>query len=204
MSPMASQITGVSIVYSTVCSGADQRKHQRSASLAIVRGIQRWPVISPHKGPVTRKMFPLDDVTMIWQVSPQLSYGDTCQIWTWFDEFDIYFCNTINFYNEEIYERSFSNPHKGCSLIIWLFPLMCCSYFSLQLHWQVPGEFSAQKASNAENVFIWWRHHDKLSIWKRTPVCWNEVTVIQVMFWNRIVPKLLPESWLTKDVQDLK
>ena len=58
MSAMASQITGVAIVYSTVCSGADQRKHQSSASLAFVRGIHRWPAISPHKGPVTRKMFP--------------------------------------------------------------------------------------------------------------------------------------------------
>ena len=36
MSAMASQITGVSIVYSTVCSGADQRKYQSSASLAFV------------------------------------------------------------------------------------------------------------------------------------------------------------------------
>ena len=65
MSPMASQITGVSIVYSTVCSGADQRKHQSSASLAFVRGIHRSPVNSPHKGPVTRKMFPFDDVIMV-------------------------------------------------------------------------------------------------------------------------------------------
>ena len=31
------------------------RKHQSSASLAFVRGIHRWPVNSPHKGPVTRK-----------------------------------------------------------------------------------------------------------------------------------------------------
>ena len=38
MSTMASQITGLSIVYSTVCSGADQRKHQSSASLTFVRG----------------------------------------------------------------------------------------------------------------------------------------------------------------------
>ena len=44
MSAMASQITGVSIVYSSVYSGADQRKHQNSASLAFVRGIHRWPV----------------------------------------------------------------------------------------------------------------------------------------------------------------
>ena len=44
------------------CSDADQRKLQRPASLAFVRGIHRWPVNSLHKGPVTRKMFPLDDV----------------------------------------------------------------------------------------------------------------------------------------------
>ena len=50
------------IVYSTVYSGADQRKHQSSASLAFVRRIHRWPVNSPHKEPVTRKMFPFDDV----------------------------------------------------------------------------------------------------------------------------------------------
>ena len=58
---MVSQIAGVSIVHSTVCSGADQRKHQCSASLPFVRGIHRCPVIFPHKGPVTRKMFPFDD-----------------------------------------------------------------------------------------------------------------------------------------------
>ena len=42
---------------STVCSGADQRKHQISASLAFVMGFHRWPMDSPHKGPVTRKVF---------------------------------------------------------------------------------------------------------------------------------------------------
>ena len=64
MSAMASQITCVSIVDSTVCSSADQRIHQSSASLAFVRGIHRWPVNSPHKGPVTRKMFPFYEVIM--------------------------------------------------------------------------------------------------------------------------------------------
>ena len=64
MSAMASQITGVSIVYFTVCSGADQRKHQSSASLAFVRGIHRWPVNSPHKEPVTRKTLSFDYVLM--------------------------------------------------------------------------------------------------------------------------------------------
>ena len=64
-SAMASRITGVPIVCSTVCSGADQRKHQSSAWLAFVRGIQLWPVDSPHNGPVTRKMFSFDDVIML-------------------------------------------------------------------------------------------------------------------------------------------
>ena len=65
MGTMASQITTPTIVYSTVYSGADKRKHQSSASLAFVRGIHRWPGNSPHKWPVTRKMFPFDDVTMV-------------------------------------------------------------------------------------------------------------------------------------------
>ena len=64
MTTIASQITSLTIVYSTFCSGADQRKHQSSASLAFVQGIHRGPVNSPHKGPVTRKMFPFDDVIM--------------------------------------------------------------------------------------------------------------------------------------------
>ena len=67
MSTMASQITGVLIVYPTVYSGADQRKHQSSASPAFVRGIHRRPMNSPHKKPVTQKMFPFDDVTM-WNI----------------------------------------------------------------------------------------------------------------------------------------
>ena len=65
MSAMASQITSLTTVYSTVYSGADQRKHQSSASLAFARGIHRWPVNSPHKGPVAPKMFPFGDVIMI-------------------------------------------------------------------------------------------------------------------------------------------
>ena len=61
----ASQITSLTIVYSTVYADADQRKHQSSTSLAFVRGIHRGPVNSPHKWPVTWKMFPFDDVIMI-------------------------------------------------------------------------------------------------------------------------------------------
>ena len=64
MDSIASQITSLTIVYLTVHSGTDQRKHQSSASLAFVWEIHRWPVNFPHKWPVTRKMFPFDDVIM--------------------------------------------------------------------------------------------------------------------------------------------
>ena len=67
MGAIASQITTLTIVYSTVYSDADQRKHQSSASLAFEQGIHRGPVNFRHKWPVTRKMFPFDDVNMLKQ-----------------------------------------------------------------------------------------------------------------------------------------
>ena len=65
MGAIASQIISLVIVYSTVYTDADPRKHQSSASLASVWGIHWGSVNFPHKWPVTRKMFPFDDVIMI-------------------------------------------------------------------------------------------------------------------------------------------
>ena len=62
MGAIASQITNLPIVYSIVYSDADQIKHQSSESLSFAREIHRVPVNSPHKWPLTRKMFPLDDI----------------------------------------------------------------------------------------------------------------------------------------------
>ena len=53
--------------------GGDQRKHQSSVTLAFVRGIHRWPLNSPHKGPMTRKMLPFGDVFMRRDVSSRRS-----------------------------------------------------------------------------------------------------------------------------------
>ena len=64
MSAMASQITILTIVHSTVYLDTDQRKHQHSESLAFVRGSHQGPVNSTHKWPVTRKMFPFHNVIM--------------------------------------------------------------------------------------------------------------------------------------------
>ena len=64
MGAMASQITSLTIVNSTVSSGADQRTHLSSSLLAFVWGIHWWLVNSPHKWPVIQKMFPFEYVIM--------------------------------------------------------------------------------------------------------------------------------------------
>ena len=111
MGALVSQSTGVSIVYSTVCSGAYQRKHQSSASLAFVRGIQRWPVNSPHKGTVTRKMFPFHDISVIMRFTWTTHFSPSQAT---YHEYlgEIY---RILFYFFEIYYRLFQS---------WLFPVI--------------------------------------------------------------------------------
>ena len=67
-----------------VYSGADQRKHQSSASPAFVRGIHRWPMNSPHKWPVTREMFPSDDVMHGSTTKPISRFHDDVIKWKYF------------------------------------------------------------------------------------------------------------------------
>ena len=87
MTMLVSQITSLTVVYSIVYSGVNQRKHQSSASLAFVREIHQGPVNFPHKWPVTRKMFPFDDVIMpchkielYYECTPIVAYNITSLI----------------------------------------------------------------------------------------------------------------------------
>ena len=103
MGVIASSITSLTIVYSTVYAGADQRKYQSSASLGFVRGIHQRPVNSPHKWPVTRKMFLFDDVIML----------PLCYTWraiVWFNDPNMKICNGIALNNVLIIEMK--NIHK--------------------------------------------------------------------------------------------
>ena len=82
MGTIASQITSLTIVYSSVYSGADQRKPQSSASLAFMWRVPRGPVNSPHKWPVTLKMFPFYNVIMYKNnLSGIFSDIDTVTVW---------------------------------------------------------------------------------------------------------------------------
>ena len=82
MSTMASQITSLTSIYSTVYSGADQRKHQSSASLAFVQIIHWRPVNSPPKGPVMWKVFPFDDVIM-YELAIVIRKSKDCMYGKW-------------------------------------------------------------------------------------------------------------------------
>ena len=67
----------------------------------------------PHFSLLSKQTLALEYHVYIWQVSPQLSCGDTCQIWMWFRESNRYFCKIENFAYGEISERSFSTPTPG-------------------------------------------------------------------------------------------
>ena len=86
MGTMVSQFTRLTMVYSTIYSDAD-KKYQSSGWLAFVRGIHRWPVNSPHKGPVTRWVFPFDDV-IVW------FKGNMCRSWVHWST-NVYVCTGV-------------------------------------------------------------------------------------------------------------
>ena len=136
MSAMACQIAGIG--YSTACSGADQRKHKKSASLTFVWRIHRWPLNSSHKGPVTRKMFAFDDVIMFTFLPkknfiqpvpfrPCRHYASLIQTlpnrWTWWPVLYI-----------------FMSGRPGCM-------------YAISLHASVTSYFLMMASSH------WWRHH---------------------------------------------
>ena len=116
MSVMASQITGVSIVCSTVCSGSDQRKHQSSVSLAFVRGIHRSSVYSTQNGPETRKMFPFDDAIITLKREP-------CAYSWWRHQMET--LSALLAICAGIHRPPVNSPHKGQWRGALMFSLIC-------------------------------------------------------------------------------
>ena len=170
MIAMASQIASLTFVYSTVYSCSDQRTHQSSASLSFVRGINRWPVNSPHKWPVTRKMFPFDDVIMM----TLRNLPDVSAAWHRSHAFVVCsFVESLNLSNViskripdgTVYPKKYA--HGFC------FAVLCCGYtltdfpisirlISLTL-WQSNDCPSASKANlmNIDKYFMW-IHYERL------------------------------------------
>ena len=184
MTKLASQITSLTVVYSIVYLGVNQRKHQSSASLAFVWEIHRGPVNFPHKWPVTRKMFPFDDVIMLYCCNHNhtvkvhfrcYSYKFANMRYTEIKK-DISYSTlvykTLRHSNQPNSLRWRHNDHAGVSnhqppgcLLNRLFRRKSKKTSKLRVtglsagNSPGTGEFSAQMASYAENVSIWWRHH---------------------------------------------
>ena len=169
MGAMASEITRLMVVYTTVYSGADQRKHQSSASLALVRGIHGWPVNSPHKGPVTRKLFPLDESSWIC----------SCAVWTVLlgKHGPIYFAQLISWllmtqateittvYNQQCHlyhlTRIFQFQHLGCQDVFfssWIDKAILTLYEKhLSCWWQM--KFLFRNVEWQSVIFTWDTSH---------------------------------------------
>ena len=180
MGMMASQITSLTIVYSTVYSGADQRKHQSSASLAFVRGIHRGPVNSPHKWPVTRKTFPFDDVIMqthyyksllvLWLENSPWGVGHGSQlvvitIWvfTWskriYVSIYLLIAWTPNELRFTIWSAPVTRPHMQINSIVMIFLFKCHNFLRPSLDhimvWHCPSvQFLACKNSERIGWFV--------------------------------------------------
>ena len=168
MSAMVSTITSLTIVYSTVYSGADQRKHQSSASLAFVRGIHRWPVNSPHKGSVTRKMFPFNDVIML-KPHHNLSQSNTvidrhtCRILTRDKSVRYYIVGTVihPIINNTLIYHSLNQTSIHCAphLSWWCYDMGILSALLALCEGNLPfaGRFPPQRASHVELwCFLWY------------------------------------------------
>ena len=150
MRAMASQITGVSIVCSNVCSCANQRQHQSCASLAFVRGINRSPVNSPYKGSVTRKMFPFDDVIMEF-----FGWNHTLNVFRpsyYNDVIKSAMASQITSFTivySTVYSGADQRKHQSSASLAFVWGI----------HWS-PVNPPHKWTVTRKEVFIWWRHHD--------------------------------------------
>ena len=198
MSMIVSQITSVSIVCSTVCSGADQRKHQSSAStLAFVRGIHWWPVNSPHKGPVIGKLF-----VSIW--SRHRDTGTFCNIsfrltkrtpklcisgpFVW-ESLQCYSPNkgpvmwkTLPWHDIiinkmfAISSTSFEIPHSTCKEINqWYWGCLHQSQWQPNLIWE--WQINHWAHWSISNYWVHWiSHHIKSKHWVKVLLQWNSTS----------------------------
>ena len=170
-----------SFVYSTVCLGADQRKHQSSASLAFVWGIHRWPVNSPHTGPVTR---PFDDVIIVIDHATLCTFAYRTTLWSLFciDDLVFHYSVLVRYPLQDIYNVSIiykKNPLSHRHLTKW--PSVKINNFHdyvikwkhFPRHWPFvrgihqftsPGEFPAKRpVTRSFDVFFDLRMNKRLS-----------------------------------------
>ena len=199
---MASQITGVWIVCPTICSGADERKHQSSESLAFVRGIHRWPVDSPHKGPVTRKMLPFDDVIMRYSIAPLWGRGMECLCSSYSHLYPalaigtlyVTYCKTRSCYREVPHYHTY----HGCEMVLpWKTPA-----FKIWVNSSPPGKNARHFP---DDIFKCIFMNEKFCILIQISLKFvpkgpinNIPALVEIMAWRQPCNKPLSEPMLTQ------
>ena len=161
MSTMASQITSLTVVYSSVYSVADERKHQSSVSLAFVRGIRRRPVNSPYKGLVTRKMFLFDDAIMIlhWRPVGQFFLGSVAVKQAWRIWLDISHAATSKnwYYNHTGHTNTVYIFHVHMIYDGDIWPLVCVNLAMVDCG-------SSANVNTLLQRWVWWPGHPTKSL----------------------------------------
>ena len=160
MSALASQITGVSIVCSMVGSGADQRKHQSSASLAYVRGIHRWQVNSPNK-----KASKAENVSIIVTIASSRLLR--CQKYE--------MCPTV------WYSALFILRHHYNIRINW-YLLWTCSRIHPLLNMNIEEVYKVALWPHG------WRHRGQIRFDLHSFHIWCQIEVIMYITWNLKIP----------------
>ena len=89
--------------------------HISQASLQGWGLLRQFPLFRyfSHFPSLSKQKLALEYRIYIWQVLPQLSCCDTCQIWMWLKESNRYFYKIENFTYGEINEWNLSNPTPG-------------------------------------------------------------------------------------------
>ena len=129
MSAKASHISGIWSVCPVVCSDAHQRKHQSSASLAIVRDIHRWPVDSPHKRTIMQYFHLMTSSTSTSPFLKLLSRASSCYVplFKWFLSFLFHHYQFLRWWTDVIFFlfiHQWTDPERS---------VRCCSAVPFQL-----------------------------------------------------------------------
>ena len=168
---------------SAVCSNADQRKHPSSVSLAFVKRIHRWLVDIPHKRPITRQMFPIDDVIMadyfkrLYQVIPETpeyeewtSKTRKCEDWL-HKQLQSSLCKFI--YRHWTYEMSARYICRVCKI----------EHILLVIHYSIHGavcfQFTQFPRDGWENILLCLIIIIKSEVWTM-----NYYPLLKVWSWN--------------------
>ena len=162
------------------------KKTPKLPSLAVVRGIHRWPVNSPHKWSVTRKMFPFDDVIT-----------DICLIIS--DEI----CRVSSLWSTT--DMLLSNSLSNCTTIKYLSPLcveMLITYSCVNS--SLPGQNSRHFVNdNFRRIFVnemfWILIEISVNLVRKGSID-NDHALVYIMAWRRKGDKPISESVVTRNI----